>query len=155
MAKMHTRKHGKARSRKPEVAPNAEPEWLTMKREEVLEQITSYAKQGMHQAMIGQMLKEKYGVLYIKQLFGKRLGEILKEINYPKPLPQDLLDLIKKAVNMREHIAVNKKDEYNKLRLQRVESKIWRLTKYYKKKGVLPPSWVYEPSSAALLIKGM
>ena len=48
----------------------------------------------------------------------------------------------------------NHNDTHNKVRLIRTESKIWRLTKYYKRRGVLPADWAYDPKTAALLVKG-
>ncbi len=154
MAKLHTKGKGHAKSRKPEVEIGTMLEGLKLSKEEIDVLIEKYAKQGMHQAMIGQVLKDKHGAPYIKQIFGKRLGQILEEKGLKSPLPQDMLDLIKKAVNMRKHLKANHKDVHNTVRLKRVESKIWRLTKYYKKTGVLPPDWKYEPEQAALLIKG-
>ncbi len=154
MAKLHTKGKGKSKSRKPDVEIGKIPEDLGLKKEEIEKVIDDLAKQHTHQAMIGQILKEKYGVKYIRQIFGRRLGEILEEKGLLPQLPQDLLDLMKKAVNMRSHLEKNHKDVHNKIRLARVESKIWRLTKYYKKEGVLPSDWKYDPKEAALLIKG-
>ncbi len=154
MAKLHTKGHGKAKSRKPEVEMGKMPEGVALGREELESLIEKYAKQGMHQAMIGQVLKKEYGIPYIKQAFGKRLGKILEEKGVQTPLPRDMLDLIKKAVNMRSHLAANHNDVHNTVRLRRVESKIWRLTKYYRRSGALPVDWKYEPDKAALLIKG-
>lgn len=154
MAKLHTKGHGKAKSRKPEAEMVKMPEGVTLSREELESLIEKYAKEGMHQAMIGQVLKKEHGIPYIKQAFGKRLGKILEEKGVQTPLPTDMLDLIRRAVNMRDHLAANHNDVHNTVRLRRVESKIWRLTKYYKKRGVLPAGWKYEPEKAALLIKG-
>jgi small subunit ribosomal protein S15 len=39
------------------------------------------------------------------------------------------------------------------MRLRRTESKIWRLTKYYIRKGSLPQGWRYDPQQAKLIIK--
>lgn len=151
---MHTGGHGKAKSRKPLVEIGKMPEDMTVSKAQLEDVIVDYAKQNMHQAQIGQMLKEKHGVKYVKQVFGKRLGEILKEKGVKNEYPQDFLDLIKKAVLMRNHLAKNHRDVYNTTRLKRVESKIWRLTKYYKKVGVISEDWKYDPAKAALLVKG-
>ena len=150
---MHTGGHGKAKSRKPEVEIGVRPQDLELTNEQVEEIIVGYAKQNMHQAQIGQALKDKHGVKYVKQVFGKRLGVILKTKGFATGFPQDFLDLIKKAVTMRSHLAKNHRDTYNNTRLKRVESKIWRLTKYYKSAGRIPQEWKYEPERAALLIK--
>lgn len=151
---MHTGGHGKAKSRKPQVEIGKMPEDITITKAQIEEIIVDYAKQNMPQAMIGQMLKEKHGVKYVKQAFGVRLGEILAKKGVKNDYPQDFLDLIKKAVLMRSHLAKNHRDVYNTTRLKRVESKIWRLTKYYKRVGVIPEDWKYDPAKAALLVKG-
>jgi len=37
--------------------------------------------------------------------------------------------------------------------MKKIESKIWRLTKYYIRRGQLPAGWRYDPKQAELLIK--
>ena len=44
------------------------------------------------------------------------------------------------------------KDKDAKFRLILVESRIHRLARYYKTKGVLPPTWKYESSTASTLV---
>ena len=151
MARMHTGRKGKAKSRKPEPESVNVPQDFSKGGIEKI--IVEYAKKGTHQALIGQMLKEKHNVPYIKQYFGKRLGIILKENKAEGDFPQDMLDLFKRAVVMRRHIAKNHNDVHNKVRLGRVEAKIWRLTKYYKRTGALQADWKYEPDKVALMIK--
>ncbi|MEM0149237.1 MAG: 30S ribosomal protein S15 [Candidatus Micrarchaeaceae archaeon] len=155
MARMHTRKHGKSKSRKPVVEIGSVPEGLTLSKEEVKKIILDYAKQNMPEQLIGQKLKDEHKVPYVKQLFGKKLTEVLAEEGASRELPQDLLYLMKKAVVIRNHLASNHKDTYNRIRLGRIESKIWRLVKYYKRTGVLPESWKYDHEKAALLVKGI
>lgn len=151
---MHTGGHGHSKSRKPEVELGVMPEGINLTKEQIEEIIVNYAKQNVHQAQIGQRLKERHNVRYVKQVFGKRLGSVLEEKGLLSSLPRDLLDLIKKAVGLRTHLEKNHRDTYNRVRLGRVESKIWRLTRYYKRTGVLPADWKYEPEKAALLIRG-
>ncbi|HIE33746.1 MAG TPA: 30S ribosomal protein S15, partial [Candidatus Altiarchaeales archaeon] len=64
----------------------------------------------------------------------------------------DLENLIRKAVNLRKHLEQNKKDLHNRRALQLIESKIRRLTKYYKGAGKLPENWMYEPEKAKLMV---
>ena len=149
MARLHTRKHGKAKSRKP-VAGEARNE---ADRREVEAAILDYAKQGMSGSAIGQSLKEKHRVGYIKPFLGKRLDQFLAEKGARKEFPDDLMALMRKAVGMRRHLAGNHSDVYGKVRLQRVEAKIWRLSRYYRESGRLPASWKYDPEQAALMIK--
>lgn len=153
MARMHTGHHGKSKSRKPDVEIGTKPEGLTLSEGEITKLITEYAKQGKHQAQIGQALKEKHNVPYIRQIYKKRLNAVLKENGFKSELPQDLLDLLKRAITLRRHIEKNHNDIHNKTALARVEAKIWRLGNYYKNSKVLPSDWKYDPVKVALIIK--
>ncbi len=152
MARMHTKKRGKSKSRKPVVDMGLRPEGV-MPNEEIEEKISGYIKKGIEPRLIGQYLKDEYKVPYIKQVLGKRLTAVMNEKGYEPEFPQDLMDLMKRAVNVRIHLSNNKQDVHNKLRLNRIESKIWRLTKYYKKEGRLDKDWKYDPEKAALIVK--
>jgi small subunit ribosomal protein S15 len=154
MARMHTKKHGKSKSRKPVVEIGTIPSTATVTKEQIEELITGYAKQGMSPALIGERMKREHNVPYIRQYLGIRLSEFLKQKGLEGSMPSDIMDLMKTAVKMRIHLGKNNKDTYNTIRLRRIESKIWRLAKYYMREGVLPQSWRYDPETAALLIKG-
>lgn len=147
---MHTKKHGKSKSRKP-IESAAVP--AKMSEEEIRKTIGEYMKKGMGPALVGQHLKDKHGVLYVKNTLKKRLTAVMGEQGYRPVFPQDMLDLMRRAVNLRRHIERNKQDMHNKTRLVRVESKIWRLARYYKREGVLPQAWKYDPAQAALVVK--
>lgn len=153
MARIHGKGHGKSKSRKP-VVEMGMPSDAKITSAQIEELVEKYAKEGMGPALIGETLKKEHGVPYIKQYTGKRLLQILKEKKLVGEIPADLMDLMKSAVTMHRHIQKNKQDKYNMLRLRRCESKIWRLTKYYTREGVLPENWKYDPKQAELLIKG-
>jgi len=89
----------------------------------------------------------------VRQVAGKKVGEILKDRQVAPPLPQDLLDLVRKAVDLRRHLENNKKDLHGKQGLARVESKIHRLSRYYIREGVLPKDWKYVPEKMVLLVR--
>ena len=57
-------------------------------------------------------------------------------------IPEDLYYMIKKAVVMRKHLEVNRKDKDGKFRLILVESRIHRLARYYKV-GFCTASFLY------------
>ncbi len=151
---MHTKSKGKSKSRKPITEKGKPPEGLDLSPAQVEALVVDYYKQGVRPAMIGEMLKKEKGVADIEQVTGKRLMRILKEHGHAGQVPPDMLDLISKAVNLRKHIERNKRDTHNTIRLKRIESKIWRLTKYYIRKGDLPTAWRYDPRTAELLIRG-
>lgn len=151
MARLHTRRKGEHGSKHPVRA--APPSWVQQDSSELKELVVRLAKEGYSTAMIGTILRDQYGVPSVKLVTGEKLLEILKEHNIAPTLPEDLMNVIKQALRTRRHIEVHKKDISNKRNLTLVESKIHRLVKYYKKKGILPADWTYEPEKAALLIK--
>jgi len=152
MARMHTRKHGKSKSRRPPI-DKVSVDASEAKKGEVENLIREYFKQGMPVEMIGQVLKDKHNIKYLRPILGMRLNEFLMHEGLTRPLPPDLLNLMKRAVRIRAHLAKNHNDVHNKTSLTRVESKIWRLSKYYKSTGKLPKDWHYDPGQAALIIK--
>ena len=84
---------------------------------------------------------------------GEKITDILKRNGTDFEYPEDLLNLIKRAVNIREHLEENPKDIHTKRGLIKIESKIRRLVKYYTRNNVLPEGWRYDPKTAALLVK--
>ena len=56
----------------------------------------------------------------------------MKGLGLAPEIPEDLYHLIKKAVSMRKHLELNRKDKDGKFRLILVESRIHRLARYYK-----------------------
>lgn len=71
---------------------------------------------------------------------GFRLS-VLDDLGLAPSLPEDMYFLIKKAVAIRKHLERNRKDRDAKFRLIMVESRMHRLTRYYKRTEQLPPSW--------------
>ncbi len=153
MARLYSKKHGKAKSRKPALDAVSIPADAPSK-EQIEALIIQYAKQGIDPALIGEKLKKEHNVPYVKHMLGERLTAFLDRSGYKGVVPSDLLILMKKAVKMHEHMERNKQDQHNKTTLHRIESKIWRLTRYYRAEGKLPKDWKYDPKEAALLIKG-
>ena len=131
MARMHSRKKGKSGSKKP--IKKSVPVWSRYKSNEVELLITKLAKEEKSGSQIGMILRDSYGIPDIKSVTKKKIGRILKEKDLVKDIPEDLMALIKKVFLIRKHMEENKHD-YTGLRgLQLTESKIKRLTKYYKR----------------------
>lgn len=150
MAKMHTRRKGRAKSVRP--VRKTPPTWLTIKKEEVEKLVLNFNGQNVSESQIGLILRDKYGVPDISQVTGKKVQKILKDSGVAPKVPEDLTNLIKKAIGLRKHLGINPKDLHNKRALQLTESKIRRLLKYYHASGVLPKDWVYTPETAEILI---
>ena len=147
---MHSRKKGKSGSKKP--LKKVKKVWLRYSDKEVEQLIIKLAKQGNGPAKIGLILRDTYGVPDVKIILNKKVGDVLEEHKLKPKLPEDLVALIKKELNVMKHFEVNKKDMPAKRGLQLTESKINRLVKYYKRKGILDKSWVYDREKAKLLV---
>ena len=84
----------------------------------------------------------------------KKITEILKEKGIAREIPEDLQNLMRKALKIRKHLEANKKDNHTKRALQLTESKIRRLVKYYRREKVLPEEWRYKPEIAEFVMRG-
>jgi len=153
MAKLHTKGHGRSKSRKP-VLKEGMPASTALTKEQVEKLIIDYTKQGIKPATIGERLKKEHNVPYAKQVTGKRLMQVLRDNQLAGKIPPDLMDLMAKAVNLTKHLEVNKRDVHGAIRLERTKSKIWRLTKYYIRNGMLPENWRYNYQEAEILVRG-
>merc|ERR1712139_551881 len=125
---------------------------MKMTSDEVKEQIFKLAKKGLTPSQIGVILRDSHGVAQVRFITGNKILRILKGKGMAPQLPEDVYYLIKKAVSIRKHLERNRKDKDAKFRLILVESRIHRLARYYKTKGVLPPTWKYESSTASTLV---
>ena len=148
---MHSRKKGKAGSKKPNV--KVAPEWVKLSSKEIEDLIVKLSKEGNNTAKIGLLLRDQHAVPDVKLICKKTITQILKEKGITKNIPEDMLNLITKAVKIRRHLEDNTKDVRNKVALNKVESKIRRLAKYYVSNNYLPKDWRYNGKTAALLIK--
>ncbi len=150
MARLHSRKKGKSGSTRP---PRLEkPVWVELSGEEVESLVIKLARKGFSKSLIGVILRDSHGIPLVKVVTGKRISQILKENEIETPLPEDLSNLVKKALNIRKHMEENHKDLQGKKGLQRTESKIYRLIKYYKKVKELPTDFKYEPEKIRTLV---
>ena len=150
MARMHSRKKGKSGSTRP--ARLEKPVWVELSADEVEAEVVKLAKRGFSKAMIGVILRDSHGVPLVKVVTGKTISQILEKNEIFTPLPEDLSDLIRKALNLRKHLENNHKDLDSKKGLQRTESKVYRLIRYYKKKKVLEQDFKYDPEKVRTLM---
>jgi small subunit ribosomal protein S15 len=126
------------------------PAWCRYTSEEVEALIMRLSKEGHPPSKIGTILRDQHGVPLAKPITGKSVTQILKERNLYSSLPEDLENLLRKATSLHVHFEKNKADLHNKRALQIVEAKIYKLSRYYKSKGVLSPDWKYSPKAIAL-----
>ena len=95
--------------------------------------------------MIGAILRDQYGIPSVRAVTGKSVLQILEERGLAPSIPEDLANLIRRAIRVRRHLEEHPKDYHSKRGLILIESKIYRLSKYYKRIGKLPPDWEYKP----------
>jgi small subunit ribosomal protein S15 len=151
MARMHSRKKGKSGSKRP--SRIIKPEWCEHSAEDVEKMVVDLYKKGETQSKIGLILRDSYGIPLVKAITGKKIKQILDENKLTSALPEDMMNLARKALNIRKHLEENKKDLESRKGLNRVESKIYRLVKYYKRNGVLEPDFKYRPDRIKILIR--
>ncbi|KAF7326699.1 hypothetical protein MVEN_02607100 [Mycena venus] len=130
----------------------APPVWLKTTPEEIVEQIVKLARKGLTPSQIGVTLRDSHGVPQVRFLTGNKILRILKSQGLGPSIPEDLWHLIKKAVAVRKHLEVNRKDKDSKFRLILIESRIHRLARYYKTKQQIPPTFKYDSATASTLI---
>ncbi len=150
MARMHARRRGKSGSVRPH--RDDPPEWSTTDPDEIERLIVDLSRKEKSSAEIGTILRDQYAVPDVKLATGRRIGEILEANDLAGEFPEDLRNLIVKALGMRKHLAENRNDVHNKRQLQLTESKVRRLARYYVGSKRLPAGWVYKPETAEILL---
>ncbi len=147
MARLYSGKRGSSGSTRP--VSRRPPAWFKYEPEEVEALVLKLSKEGNTPSLIGQILRDKYGIPLVSQVAGRRLEKIIPEESRTK-LPEDLENLLRKATSATRHLEKNRKDFPNKRDLALIESKIHRLVFYYRKIGRIPKDWVYKPVAASL-----
>ena len=150
MARTYSRRKGKSGSTK--VDREKQPTWVRYKSKEIKMIIVKLAKAGNTSAQIGMILRDSYGIPDVRQILNKKITAVLKDNKIKKEIPEDLMDLIKRSIQIKDHMKKNHKDMTAKRGLQLTESKIMRFIKYYKLNGKLARDWKYDPERIKLLI---
>jgi len=140
MARTHARVRGKSGSTRPAVADLS---FVSMKAKDVEKLILEFAKEDMTSSKIGMILRDSYGIPSVKLITGKSIGTILEEAKQEVAVPEDLAALVVKVKSLKKHLGNNLRDTHNKRGLILIESKIRRLSTYYKKAGKLAANWSY------------
>jgi small subunit ribosomal protein S15 len=131
----------------------SESEWVTYSNEEIEEFILKFSKEGKSPSETGAILRDQYDIPSVKAVTGEKITSILRKNDEAQEYPEDIMNLIKRAIKIRDHLRENPKDLHTKRGLSIIESRIRRLGKYYIGKGELPEGWRYNPQEAALLVK--
>ena len=145
---MPKQEKGKSHSIRP--VSRRPPNWCKYQPEEVEAFVMKLAKEGHSLSSIGTILRDQYAIPLVKPITGKSITEILRGAALAPSMPEDLGNLIKKAQSLGVHMEKNKKDLHNKRSMQMIEARIYKLSRYYKREGVLPKNWKYEPKIASI-----
>jgi small subunit ribosomal protein S15 len=145
---MPKQEKGKSHSTRP--VSKRPPSWCKYQPEEVEALVIKLAKEGNHSSRIGTILRDQYAIPLVKPITGKTISQILREAGLAPSIPEDLGSLIGKAARLSAHLEKHRRDVHNRRALQLVEAKIHKLSRYYKREGVLPKTWKYEPKIASI-----
>ena len=126
------------------------PSWCRYQPEEVEAFVIKLAKDGHSLSQIGTILRDQYAIPLVKPITGKSISNILEAAGMAPSMPEDLANLIKKAQGLAVHMDKNAKDLHNKRAMQVIEARIHKLSRYYKRKGVLPMKWKYKAKVASI-----
>ena len=133
------------------------PEWSDVDSEAVEERVVELAENGHDPSQIGMKLRDEgvqgTPVPDVKLATGKKVTEILEEHDARPDLPEDLRNLMERAVRLRRHMEENQGDAQNKRALQNTESKIRRLANYYRG-DELEEDFTYSYDVAVDLLEG-
>ena len=146
---MHARRKGRSGSSPQTRKEN--PKW-SLNSKDVEKLVLELSASGNSSSEIGITLRDLHGVPSVKLATGKSISKILSSNNVSSQLPEDLTNLMRKAVRLGEHLKLNKNDVHNTRSLNLTEAKILRLVKYYRSKNVLSEDWKYSLADAKLLV---
>ena len=112
------------------------PEWSDVDADDVEARVVELADQGHSPSEIGLKLRDEgvkgTPIPDVSLATGKKVTEILEDNDASPDLPEDLRNLMERAVRLREHVEDNPQDAQNRRALQNAESKIRRLVDYYR-----------------------
>ena len=129
------------------------PEWVPLTATEIEDLIVQFTENGLTSAKIGLILRDQYGVPNVRLATGKTVTEIMKEKGVMPDLPEDLSNLMRRAISLNVHVKNHRGDVANLRGLNLIEARIRRLERYYKRMGVLPETWKYSLANAEIMLK--
>ena len=146
MARSYSRKKGRSGSTR-QISDKAS-EWANNDVKSVKEIILEMTKSGKTASQIGMVLRDSHAVPDVRVVCGSKISAIIKEGGLKREIPDDLLALITRDIDLAKHLETNRKDMAAKRGQQLTLSKINRLVSYYKSTNVLPEEWAYDRTKA-------
>ena len=151
MARMHSKGKGTSGSSKPN--NDTAPSWSESDKGTVEELIIKYANEGHSSAKIGTLLRDMHAVPDVRLVMGERISKTLSRNNLESTYPEDMMNLMRKALSLIDHLSSNKKDLHNRRQLELCESRLRRLAKYYVGTGRISSTWTYIRDQLRLMVE--
>ena len=151
MARMHSKGKGTSGSSKPN--NDTAPSWSESDKGTVEELILKYANEGHSSAKIGSLLRDMHAVPDVRLVMGERISQTLSRNNLDSTYPEDMMNLMRKALSLIDHLSGNKKDLHNRRQLELCESRLRRLAKYYVRTGRISSTWTYKRDQLRLMVE--
>ena len=129
------------------------PEWSNSDKKEIEELIVQLSDEGHTNASIGTMLRDKHGVPDVRLVTGERISQTLNRLGKSSGLPEDLMSLMRRALRLIDHLSQNSKDIHNRRQLELCESKIRRLSRYYRENNQIDSEWTYKRDQLRLMVE--
>ena len=150
MARMHSKGKGTSGSSKPNI--DTAPSWSESDKGTVEELIIKYANEGHSSAKIGTLLRDMHAVPDVRLVMGERISQTLSRNDLESKYPEDMMNLMRKALSLIDHLSNNKKDLHNRRQLELCESRLRRLARYYVGTGRIPSTWAYKRDQLRLMV---
>ncbi|MGB0622736.1 MAG: 30S ribosomal protein S15 [Candidatus Thalassarchaeaceae archaeon] len=151
MARMHSKGKGTSGSSKPNI--DTAPSWSESDKSTVEELIIKYANEGHSSAKIGTLLRDMHAVPDVRLVMGERISQTLSRNDLESKYPEDMMNLMRKALSLIDHLSNNKKDLHNRRQLELCESRLRRLARYYVGTGRIPSTWAYKRDQLRLMVE--
>jgi len=148
MGRLHTHNHGKAHSIRP--IESKFSSWVKQDTKEIEDLVIKYTKDGLTPSQIGIKLRDQHAIPLVKPIINKTISDVLDQNDLKSEIPEDLNNIVTKAVGLQKHLKSNKNDRRNIRSLELIEAKVHRLSMYYKKIGRIPENWKYKAVIAQL-----
>ena len=111
MGRLHSHNYGKSHSTRP-LNPKS-PSWVTQDLKEIEGLIIKYAKDDLAPSQIGVKLRDQHSIPLVKPIIKKTITKVLEENDLKTDLPEDMNNIVKKALGLQKHLKTNKKDNRN------------------------------------------
>ena len=151
MSRMHSGGKGSSGSSKP--TSKDLPVWSETDKKVIEGHILDLNNEGHSNAMIGTILRDKFAVPDVRLATGERISQILSRNGITPNYPEDMMNLMRRAQGLIDHLNNNSKDKHNRRQLELCESKIRRLSRYYKDSGKLDAEWQYKRDQLRLIVE--